>query len=351
MILQILSINNFRNFSSKKFYFDRRTAITGINGSGKTSIVEAIYYFTNLKSFRTTNDKKVLMIGKDNFLLNIEGERENQKFSMGIMYNDNKKLISINGKRTNRLSEAFGFFISVIFSTYDKLLSDKPAIYRRKFIDRIISTVDPLYFENLIEYFSILKKRNFVLKNDGDKKLLDVYTQQLSQRSVYIYEKRLEFLIYFEDILNQLYELVFEKKQLVKVKYFSSKDSGDYKEYILYERLKKIFPQENEKKRTLLGPHLDDFLISVDNKPISDFGSEGEKTLLGTTLKIAEINIIYENVGEYPVVLIDDAFSELDILKIEKLLKIFDNFPQIIITYPKKWDMIKNYTMIDLDKS
>ncbi|MEO0233554.1 MAG: DNA replication and repair protein RecF [candidate division WOR-3 bacterium] len=350
MIIKKLSIVNFRNFSSKVFAFDRRTIITGMNGSGKTSIIEAIYYLTNFKSFRTGNDKKIVKIGEDHFIINIEGEREGEDFTVGLLYKDNKKVLSLNGNRSLKLTEGFGFFISVIFSTYDKLLSDRMAIYRRKFMDRIISTIDNEYFENVVQYHSILKRKNFVLKENGDKRLLETYSLQLSEKSDYIYERRIEFISYFEDLLNNLYEKVFEKKGLVKVRYFSSKDNGDFKNTSLFEKFKTNISLEKEKRRTIFGPHLDDIVITVEGKPISDFGSEGEKTLLGITLKIAELNLIYENIGEYPVILIDDAFSELDKVKTSKLLEIFESYPQVIITFPKKWESLKDYTLIDLDK-
>ncbi len=350
MIIKKLSIVNFRNFSSKLFTFEDRTMITGANGSGKTSIIESIYYLTNFKSFRTSNDKKIVKIGEDSFIINLEGERGGEDFVLGLLYKDNKKILSINGNRITKLTDGFGFFISVIFSTYDKLLSDRMAIYRRKFVDRLISTIDNEYFENLIQYHSILKRRNFILKEDGDKRLLETYSLQLSERSVYLYERRLEFITYFEDLLNGLYEKVFERKGLVKVKYSSSKDGGNFKDVPLFEKFKTNFSFEKQKKRTMFGPHLDDIVITVEGKPVSDFGSEGEKTLLGITLKIAELNLIYENIGEYPVVLIDDAFSELDRIKTNKLLEIFESYPQVIITFPKKWENLENYKIIDLDK-
>jgi len=324
--------------------------ITGANGSGKTSIIESIYYLTNFKSFRTSNDKKIVKIGEDSFIINLEGERGGEDFVLGLLYKDNKKILSINGNRITKLTDGFGFSISVIFSTYDKLLSDRMAIYRRKFVDRLISTIDNEYFENLIQYHSILKRRNFILKEDGDKRLLETYSLQLSERSVYLYERRLEFITYFEDLLNGLYEKVFERKGLVKVKYSSSKDGGNFKDVPLFEKFKTNFSFEKQKKRTMFGPHLDDIVITVEGKPVSYFGSEGEKTLLGITLKIAELNLIYENIGEYPLVLIDDAFSELDRIKTNKLLEIFESYPQVIITFPKKWENLENYKIIDLDK-
>lgn len=350
MIIKKLSIVNFRNFSSKVFSFDTRTLITGMNGSGKTSIIEAIYYLTNFKSFRTGNDKKIVKIGEDHFLINLEGEREGEDFTIGLLYKDNKKILSINGNRTIKLTDGFGFFISVIFSTYDKLLSDRMAIYRRKFVDRLISTIDSEYFENIVQYHSILKRKNFILKENGDNRLLETYSFQLSEKSEYIYERRMEFISYFEDLLNNLYKQVFEKKGLVKIKYFSSKDNGDFKKISLFEKFKMNISLEKEKKRTIFGPHLDDIVITVEGKPISDFGSEGEKTLLGITLKIAELNLIYENIGEYPVILIDDAFSELDKIKTNKLLEIFESYPQVIITFPKKSENLHDYRLIDLDK-
>jgi len=345
-----LSIKNFRNFAIGNFDIKDRTVITGANGSGKTSIIEAIYYLTSFKSFRSFSDAKVTKIGESEFVINADGERESEIFNLGLLYQNQKKIVSFNREKIEKLTDAFGIYLSAVLSVYDKLLSHPYSIYRRKFTDKLISTIDNEYFETLINYHSILRQKNNALKTEQSKILIDTYTEQMSQRAEYIYERRLEFALYFEEVLNKAYSQVFGKEKLIKVKYFSSKDNGDYTETPLKIMAGKKYDYEMKRKRSVCGVHLDDYIISVDNHPISEFGSEGEKILLGITLKMVEIQLIYENRGEYPVIMIDDAFSEIDSKKRRSLLNIFESYPQLIITYPKNRNDEPNYYKIDLDK-
>jgi len=331
-----LSIKNFRNFAIGDFDLKERTAITGHNGSGKTSVIEAIYYLSSFKSFRASSDAKVVKIGEEEFVVNADGEREGEQFNMGLQCANSKKILSVNRERISKLSDGFGIFLSVVLSIYDKQLSHPYSIYRRKFLDRLISTIDDQYFESLMQYHAVLRQKNNALKSGQGKNLIDAYTTQMSQRAEYIYERRLEFSAYFEEVLNGVYSRVFEKDNLIKVKYFSSKDKGDYTPAPLLEAARKRYDAELIRRRSLCGVHLDDYAITVDGHPISEFGSEGEKILLGITMKAAEIQLIYENRGEHPIVMIDDAFSELDAKKRDSMLAIFEEFPQLIITYPTK---------------
>ncbi|HAV91911.1 TPA: hypothetical protein DCW38_01855, partial [candidate division WOR-3 bacterium] len=267
MQISRLSIKNFRNFAIGDFEFKDRTIVTGANGSGKTSLVEAIYYLSSFKSFRASSDAKVLKIGETEFVVNIDGEREGEKFNMGLQYQNLRKAISCNRERVEKLTDAFGIFLSAVLSIYDKQLSHPYSIYRRKYADRLISTIDDDYFAALLSYHSVLKQKNNLLKNNSDLNLIDTYSSQMSKRSEYIYEKRIEFASYFEDVLNGVYAQVFGKEELIKVRYFSSKDGGDYTDATLLESARKKRDQEIKKRHSVCGVHLDDYIITVDGKP------------------------------------------------------------------------------------
>ncbi|MDD3803729.1 MAG: DNA replication and repair protein RecF [bacterium] len=343
-----LSIKNFRNFAIGDFKFKERTAITGPNGSGKTSLIEAIHYLSSFKSFRSAADSKVVKIGEEDFVVNCSGEKEGESFCLGMQYANSKKTLSLNRERIEKLSDGFGVFLSVVLSIYDKLLSHQYSIYRRKFLDKLISTIDDQYFENLIQYHAILKQKNNALKQNQQRTLIDTYSAQMSSRSEYIYERRLEFSSYFEEVLNRVYARIFGKEKLIKVKYYSSKDNGEYTQLPLLEAARRKFESEQRRKRTVCGVHLDDYVVTVDDHPISEFGSEGEKILLGITMKAAEIQLIYENRGEYPVIMVDDAFTELDEKKRRSMIDLFEEYPQLILTYPTGKSNDNDYYTIDL---
>ncbi len=344
-----ISIKNFRNFSTANYNFENKNFLYGLNGTGKSSIIEAIYYFTYLKSFRNTPDNKVKNADYDYFLLNMVGEKENEELQMGIEYKDNKKRISINHEKINKNSNAFGVFLSIVFSVYDKLLADSSPVYRRKYIDKIISLIDREYFNILIKYFNVLKNKNALLKNGNiDDNLIRTYSGQLSKYSDYIYYKRLEFMDYFIEMMNEVFVELFEEDALISIDYYSSKDKGDFTEEPLEKVFEKNMNKEKEKMRTLFGVHLDDYIIKLNNRLITKIGSEGEKRLIGIALKYAELKLIYEYFGEYPVILIDDVFAEIDKKKMEKIMYLFNNYPQVIMTSPSIQDNILNYKEIKI---
>ncbi len=344
-----LSIENFRNISTAKFTFNEKVFITGKNGSGKTSILEAINYFSAFKSFRESNDKKIIRNGSKGFLIRMESLVQNESLHAGISVSGNKKEMMFNNEKVMKHSDVFGVFLSVVFSGFDKMLASRTPMYRRKFIDRILSLSDRQYFEDLITYHSILKKRNFMLKHNYNERLSDTYAMQMSKASDILYEKRIEFIYYFNSVLNDTISRIYNENKDVKVSYISSKDGGDYTDRPLYSVLQNSRYKEMQRKNTLFGLHLDDYDITVDGRNITHTGSDGEKRLLGLAFKLAETELIYENSGEFPVILIDDITAEIDNAKKEEIMKIFDTFPQIIITSPIIEDNISGYPVITLD--
>jgi len=349
MKINHLSIENFRNFSRAEFGFSDKMFISGKNGTGKSSMLESIYYFSGMKSFRQNGDSRLVQIGKESFLLGCRGEKESEPFKMGISYESGKKLVSINEERVRRNTESFGVFLAAVISGYDKQLSGSSAGIRRKFCDRIISIIDNEYLTKLIEYYSILRMRNAVLRTGGDSKQVSIYSTQMSQRSVYIYERRLEFIEYLKGAVTEVYERMFDKEVAIDIRYFSSKDGGGYTDLPLFEAHEKKKAEEYKRGRTMIGVHLDDFIISINNMKITEIGSEGERMLLGLALKSAEIELVYENIGEYPIVLLDDPFAEMDTQRTSKMLDFFQQYPQVIFASPKTEDNIYSFEVIDLD--
>lgn len=346
--MQILniSINNFRNYSTGKFDLSERTFITGPNASGKSSLLEAIYYFSGFKSFRSAGDRQLVKHGRPGFGLNMKGVSDEMEFSMGTVYGPEGKAVSVNTERIRKLTDAFGIFLSVVFSGADKTLVESTPYFRRKYIDRVISTIDREYFSSLVEYHRILRQRNAVLKT-GRLKLLETYTERLSDSALYIYSARQEFLGYFKDTLFEKFgELSADND--IEIGYISSKDRGAYKDSGLADCLLSVKNEEIRRGRTLYGPHLDDYAIVVSGRDFTKTGSEGERRMLGTAMRFVECSIITENTGNPPVILADDVFAEMDKDRKESILRLFENYSQVIITSPNPDKNLNNYSIIQL---
>ncbi len=347
--MQILniSINNFRNYSTGKFDLSERTFITGPNASGKSSLLEAIYYFSGFKSFRAASDRQLVKHGQEGFGLNMKGISDDMEFSMGTVYSPEGKAVSVNTERIRKLIDAFGIFLSVVFSGADKALVESTPYFRRKYIDRVISTIDREYFSSLVEYHRILKQRNALLKNSGQQKLLDTYTERLSDTAMYIYSARQEFLGYFKDTLFEKFAELSADND-IEVGYVSSKDRGVYRETVLADCLRSVRNDEIRKGRTLFGPHLDDYSIIVSGRDFTKTGSEGERRMLCTAMRFVECSIITENTGNPPVILADDVFAEMDKDRKERILALFENYTQVIITSPNPDENLNHYSSIQL---
>lgn len=348
MKITSLSIENFRNFSTEKFTFDNKIFITGDNGSGKSSVLEAINYFSGFRSFRDYKDNNLIKKDKPHFMIRFEGIREDSPISGGIKYSSKGKEAVFNKTPVNRISDIFGVFLSVIYSGFDKLLATKPPLYRRRFIDRILSITDREYFESLMSYHSILKKRNYMLKNDYNRDLSDTYAMQMSKYAENIYMKRLEFIEYFSSVLNETINMIYDEEKTIAVEYISSKDKGKFNEISLYKILKGMEQKEMRRGRTLAGVHLDDYDIKIDSNKITELGSDGERRLLGMAFKLTETELIYESMGEYPIILLDDITAEIDENKKERMIKLFDSFEQVIISSPLESENTLNYHTIEL---
>lgn len=349
MKISSISIEGFRNFSTVKYEFPERVFITGPNGSGKTSILEAVNYFSALRSFREYNDRKIINTQSECFLMRMKAIREEQSITGGIRYNGSDKEIMFNGEKVSRISDAFGIFLSVIFSGYDKLLASKAPSHRRKFIDRILSLSDREYFNDLMKYHSVLKKRNFILKHKYNESLADTYAEQLSSYAGRLYAKRMEFMYYFNEVLTQTISIIYNAEKTVNVQYRSTKDNGHYTQNALLGILIHRKQAERQRGSTIAGPHLDDYEIMIDENRITHLGSDGERRLLGLAFKLAETELVYESAGEYPVVLLDDITAEIDADKKDRIMALFSNMPQVIIASPIIADNTDNYPVITLE--
>lgn len=328
MWLSKLKIKNFRNYNSLEVIFEKGiNYLYGSNGVGKTNLIEAIYYISNLESFRTNEDRNLLKENKGEFF--IEGVIENLDYS--LLVSKDSKLLSIDGIVYKKYREYLGHANVVEFIPEEVyLLKDFPKD-RRKFMDKEISKIDKSYMDKLLIYNKLIKQRNELLKSEDNYKeeLLSVIDDKISELQVEIINKRKDFLNQIETIingfntsLNNLYEF--------RISYMGSFEKIT-KEEIL-NKYKMNLEKDKEKRITGLGVHKDDFKIYINNNDASDFGSQGEQRFIVLLVKLALVNLIKEKIKEYPILVLDDVFSELDETRKKEVYRIINEFDQVFIT-------------------
>ena len=350
MRIKRLKVENFRNLEKLDIEFsDGVNIIYGNNAQGKTNIIEAIYIFSFGKSFRANRDIELLKFDKEYFLSNIEIIKKDRELEMDFGFDrlSNKKMIKVNGVIQKKISDIIGKLNVVVFKPEDiKIVTDAPSV-RRKYIDYLISSISKVYLENITKYKKVLEERNNLLKEikaklkgnrvleKNDEDFLDVYDKLLSKLNCEIYNERKRVI---EKLNNYIYDIHLKltenyiNNEKLHIKYVSNVEEDIQK---MYNDLIKSRLNDINKGYTSFGIHRDDYIISINSLDVSIYGSQGQKKSSIISLKLSELKVIEEVIGEKPVLLLDDYMSELDERRRLKFLDIIEDI-QIIITTTHK---------------
>ena len=341
MEIDSLEMISFRNHEKTKIKFGPGlTILWGKNGSGKTSILEAIHSLSLGKSFRTNNKKEMVKDGNNSFLLrgffkNAQGNQSAVFFSQDLLGNNK---IKINKKTITKRKELLGLNSVVVFSPEEESITKGPPSDRRKFFNKVFSICSKTYLEKLLTYNKILKQRNAVLKNNHKKEntieQLDIWSEPLAAAGEKLWRERTqlikEFTGEFSRIAKDLDEKI--KKRII----YKEKETGQAE---ILQQIKKNNTLDIKNGFTSYGPHRDDVLFLWNKKPIRKQGSQGEHKLFLALLKITELLFLSKKTKKNPVFLIDDLFASLDEKKSKKLLAFVGQLqtirkkrPQTIIT-------------------
>ena len=350
MRIKRLKVENFRNLERLDIEFsDGVNIIYGNNAQGKTNIIEAIYIFSFGKSFRANRDIELLKFDKEYFSSNIEIMKKDRELEMDFGFDkiSNKKIIKVNGVIQKKISDIIGKLNVVVFKPEDiKIVTDAPSV-RRKYIDYLISSISKGYLENITKYKKVLEERNNLLKEikiklkgnrvleKNDEDFLDVYDKLLSKLNCEIYNERKRII---EKLNNYIYGIHLKltenyiNNEKLHIKYVSNVEEDIQK---MYNNLIKSRLNDINKGYTSFGIHRDDYIISINSLDVSIYGSQGQKKSSIISLKLSELKVIEEVIGEKPVLLLDDYMSELDERRRLKFLDIIEDI-QIIITTTHK---------------
>ena len=350
MRIKKLKVENFRNLENLDIEFSEGiNIIYGNNAQGKTNIIESIYIFSFGKSFRANKDIELLKFDKEYFLSNIKIMKKDRELEMDFGFDkiSNKKMIKVNGVIQKKISDIIGKLNVVVFKPEDiKIVTDSPSI-RRKYIDYLISSISKSYLENITKYKKVMEERNNLLKeiklrlkgsknlDETDSNFLDVYDKLLSKLNCEIYNERKRVI---EKLNNYIYDIHLKltenyiNNEKLHIKYVSNVAEDIEK---MYNNLSKSRLNDINKGYTSLGIHRDDYIISINSLDVSIYGSQGQKKSSIISLKLSELKVIEEVIGEKPVLLLDDYMSELDERRRLKFLDIIEDI-QIIITTTHK---------------
>lgn len=334
MKIDSLSLMNFRNYETLNISFGNLNIIYGLNGSGKTNIVEAIYMLALTKSFRINNDK--IMVKKGKIKAKIKGNvlKKNDENEFGVEISNDGKIVTINGEKQDKVSDYVSRINVILFNPSDTRLIDDAPSERRKMLNIEISQIYKEYLVVLTNYQRILKQRNFYIRGmyiNGSytSEYLDILTKKLVEYGKVICKYRQDFIDNINKYIKSNYEKIFGSGTL-KIRYistFKNKSEDD-----LIKRFKDNYQKELSVGKTLEGIHHDDIMFILDNNNLKEWGSEGQRKNAIISFKLAEINVINEIKGYYPILILDDLFSELDKEKITNLLGMLDRNVQTFIT-------------------
>ena len=340
MYINKIKLQNFRNYNEQEINLNKSINVFyGDNAQGKTNILEAIFLCTFGKSFRTNKEKELIKLGKDNANVIIEYEKKDRDGKISISISD-KKQILVNGIKIKKLSELLGNINIVIFTPDDiNILKGGPAL-RRRFLDMMIGQLKPNYVYTLNMYIKTLEQRNNYLRQikeeNKPENLLDIWDEKLIEYADIIYKYRKEFIDKIKKKINIIHKKITDEKEEINIQYTSNCESKEVYSELLKQRRK----LDIIKGFTTKGAHRDDFNIYINDNLVNVYGSQGQNRTAILSLKLSELQVIYDEIEEEPILLLDDFMSELDINRRKNFLNNINN-TQVIITCAEKIEFLK----------
>ena len=350
MFLKKISLFNYKNFSEVSFEFDAKiNCFVGKNGIGKTNVLDAIYHLANGKSYFNPLAIQNIKHNEDFFVIDGEFEKGNRTEQIVSSFKKGqKKILKRNGKIYEKFSDHIGFIPLVIISPADNDLIIEGSETRRRFIDSVISQLEPTYLQDLIHYQKIISQRNallkyFALNHTFENDTLSIYNQQLDGLGLRIFEKRKTFIDAFVPIFNKHHQSITGSEETVQLVYESH-----LFEHTMLTLLEDNLAKDRALQYTSVGVHKDDLAFQIDGFPIKKFGSQGQQKSFLIALKLAQFEFVKKQSGEKPILLFDDIFDKLDETRVSKIVEMVnqEEFGQLFIsdTHPERTESIVKTT-------
>ena len=336
MKINSIELKHFRNYQDCSIEFDPFINIfIGQNAQGKTNLLEAIYILSLSKSFKTNLIEELILF--DNDFAKIKGRIESHQkdIELEIVLSTLGKKAFINHKEIKKSSDYVGYLNVVLFIPEDLMLIKGSPRLRRKLMDMEISKISPVYMYNLNKYNKLLKERNKYLKMLHDKhkkadEYLEVLSEQMAKIQVDLIKKRTEFVHLLNEISTSMYDYISLHKENLSLEYKSIYKEINYEDIL--KRYQKNYQRDIIYSQTNDGIHKDDIMMYLDEKNAMLYASQGQQRSIVLAIKIGLLELIKKEIGEYPVLLLDDVLSELDDVRKTKLLNLIQGKVQTFLT-------------------
>ena len=346
MLLTRVSFANFRNITKEEITFSPGiNLICGDNAQGKTNILEGIYYFSCLKSFRGVRDSDLIKDGETaaSFQIAFSDEERNHENEIKLFKAKHKEMKK-NGVRQKKASDMLGSFKCVIFAPEHLNLVKEGPTEKRRFMDAALTQIKPGYLNALVSYMKVLEQKNILLKGIGKKPVLyetlALWNEKLADYALPLFEMRKEFLREIEQKARDVHKEISGGKEEISLRYVPAKGGKKEDDEIPDRDAFLRHLNENEQKEislgfSLYGPHRDDFSAFLNGQNIKNHASQGQQRSAVLSLKSAECELFKELYGSYPLLLLDDILSELDASRQKYITENIEKY-QVILTCCEK---------------
>ena len=340
MRLSKLAIAGFRNIDQLRMIPGPRfNLLHGLNGQGKTNLLEAVYLLGSSRSFRAARLHEFIGHGKSAARIVGEVESAGIRSSVSVTLEQGGRRVEIDGKGVQRASELHGRLNAVVFSPDDTGMVRSGPEARRRFLDRAVYMGDIGYLHCWHGYHRILKQRNQLLKS-ADRSGLEIWTEKLAEAGAEMIERRQRFVLQLDERLQRHYEAISAGRESAAIAYRPEGVQGVERETIRQELLCLFERHGRNDERygtTTAGPHRDDLLLFLDERQLKAFGSQGQQKSFVLALKMAEMDNLMTIFGEPPLLLLDDMSSELDSRRKANLMEFLTRRDiQVFITTTEK---------------
>lgn len=336
MYIESLKLRNYRNYRNETITLKNgMNVLVGENGEGKTNLLESIYLLSTTRSHRNDDDRELITFNEE--FTAVEGSvvSMERRDSLAVIIHKGGKSLLINKNPVRKNSEFIGKVNAVLFAPTDMDLFDTSPKFRRRLVDIELGKLSTIYMYNLSSYQKSLKERNAYLKGNIDDLMLETYTEMLIEPQVRIIKERKGFISSINSYLSYYYDQISGTSDNLTIVYKSVIDEYD-SEKVMAEKLQKMYENNRERdlylKMTNGGIHREDYEFYLNDRNVANFCSQGQKRMVVLALKLAIVQIIYQLKREYPVLLLDDVFSELDSKRRLALLRMLPGSVQTVIT-------------------
>lgn len=334
-IIKKISLTQFKNYDFAEFDLSAPVVcITGLNGVGKTNLLDAIYYLCYTKSYFTGYQQQLAKHNTDGFRLEGVFEKDSQLENVSCKWRSGKKEVIVGGTEVEKITDYIGRHTAVMIAPDDIALINESGEERRKWMDSTLAQTDKHYLNCLLQYQHILQLRNawlkmYAVRPVADFTQLDYYDEKLAENGSYIFERRKLFVEEVKENLSVFYNKMSGGKECVGMEYKSELFQKNF-----LKLLKDTIQYDIRLQRTTKGIHRDNVDLLSEGKLMRQFGSQGQKKSLLFALKLTQYRYLQLKTGGNPLLLLDDIFEKLDEQRLNALLKIVMNegFPQVLMT-------------------